>query len=88
MAKLRGEFVRHSHADTDEAFIVVRGNLLIRFRGGSVELKAGAMYVVPRGVEHQPVAEEECEVMLVEPRGVVNTGDAVGMQAAPNEVWI
>jgi mannose-6-phosphate isomerase-like protein (cupin superfamily) len=88
LTKLQGEFVWHSHADTDEAFIVVDGEMSIEFRDGSVRLKAGEMFVVPRGVEHKPMAAEECCVMLVEPRGVVNTGDAVGALTAPDDVWI
>lgn len=88
LAKLEGEFVWHSHADTDEVFIVIDGDFVLEFRDRRVPLSAGEMYVVPRGVEHRPVAERECSVMLVEPRGVVNTGDAGGAQTAPNDVWI
>ena len=62
--------------------------LTLEFRDKSVPLAAGEMYVVPRGVEHRPVAEQECSVMLVEPRGVVNTGDAGGARTAPNDVWV
>lgn len=88
LAKLEGEFVWHSHADTDEVFIVIDGDFVLEFRDRRVPLSAGEMYVVPRGVEHRPVAERECSVMLVEPRGVVNTGEAGGAQTAPNDVWI
>ena len=88
LTKLQGEFVWHSHADTDEAFIVIDGEMSIEFRDGSVRLKAGEMFVVPRGVEHKPMAADECCVMLVEPRGVVNTGDAGGELTAPDDVWI
>lgn len=88
LVKLQGEFVWHSHADTDEVFFVVDGALAIELRDGRVELKAGEMFVVPRGVEHKPVAVAECQVMLVEPRGVVNTGDAGGVLTAPNDVWV
>lgn len=88
LVKIRGEFVWHQHADTDEVFIVVEGRMRIEFRDGAVELAAGEMYVVPRGVEHCPVADEECKVMLVEPRGVVNTGDAETARTAKNDVWI
>src|SRR5690606_25125560 len=88
LAKLEGEFVWHSHADSDEVFIVIDGDFVLEFRDRRVPLSAGEMYVVPRGVEHRPVAERECSVMLVEPRGVVNTGDAGGAQTAPNDVWI
>jgi mannose-6-phosphate isomerase-like protein (cupin superfamily) len=88
LAKLQGEFVWHAHADTDEAFIVLDGELVIEFRDGEVRLRAGEMHVVPRGVEHRPVAAAECCVMLVEPRGVANTGDAGGAYTAPNDIWV
>ncbi|MGB5851148.1 MAG: cupin domain-containing protein [Rhodanobacter sp.] len=88
LAKLQGEFVWHAHADTDEVFIVLEGALTLEFRDKSVPLAAGEMYVVPKGVEHRPVAGQECSVMLVEPRGVVNTGDAGGARTAPNDVWV
>lgn len=88
LAKLLGEFVWHAHADTDEAFIVLEGAMTLQFRDGDVRLAAGEMYVVPKGVEHRPVAARECWVMLVEPRGVVNTGEAGGAYTAPNDVWI
>ena len=88
LVKLQGEFVWHSHADTDEVFIVVDGEMAIEFRDGRVDLKSGEMFVVPRGVEHKPVASAECRVMLVEPRGVVNTGEAGGGLTAQNDVWV
>ncbi len=75
LAKLRGEFVWHSHADTDELFLVWRGSLRIEFRNGAVTLGAGELLVVPRGVEHRPVADDEVELLLFEPAGVRNTGD-------------
>ena len=86
--RLHGEFVWHSHAGTDEVFMVVDGAMAIELLDGRVELKSGEMFVVPRGVEHKPVAAEECKVMLIEPRGVVNTGDAGGAMTAQNDVWI
>lgn len=76
LVKLRGESVWHSHADTDELFLVIDGELTIRLRDGDVHLGPGQLYVVPRGVEHCPIAEGEVKAMLVEPAGVVNTGDA------------
>lgn len=88
LAKFQGEFVWHSHADTDEVFIVLDGDMTLEFRDKIVSLAAGEMYVVPRGVEHRPAALRECCVMLVEPRGVVNTGEAGGGYTAPNDVWI
>jgi len=89
IVKIEGDFVWHSHADTDETFIVIEGNLRIDFRDGSVELSAGEMYVVPKGVEHKPYAENEVKMVLIEPQGVLNTGDeAAGDRTANNDVWI
>jgi mannose-6-phosphate isomerase-like protein (cupin superfamily) len=88
LAKIQGEFVWHHHADTDEVFIVLDGEMAIELRDGRVELSAGEMFVVPRGVEHKPVAENECRILLVEPRGVVNTGDAGGELTADTDVWV
>ena len=88
IAKMQGEFVWHRHDETDEAFIVLAGRMAIEFRDGRVELGEGEMCVVPRGVEHRPVAEQECSVLLIEPRGVVNTGNAGGILTAPTDVWI
>ena len=88
LVKIRGEFVWHDHTDTDEVFLVLAGRMRIEFRDKNVHLSAGEMCVVPRGVEHRPVAEEECHVMLVEPRGVANTGAAGGELTAENDVWI
>ena len=88
LVRIRGEFVWHSHADTDEVFLVLDGRLSIELRDGVVELGPGEMFVVPKGVEHRPLAASECKVMLVEPRGVVNTGDAGGRYTAANDVWV
>tara|TARA_B100000929_G_C15244844_1_gene331135 strand:+ start:54 stop:419 length:366 start_codon:yes stop_codon:yes gene_type:complete len=88
LVKIKGDFVWHNHADTDEVFIVLEGEMKIEFKDDTVELKEGEMFVVPKGVEHKPYAEEECRVMLVEPRGVVNTGDAESNLKASNDVWI
>jgi mannose-6-phosphate isomerase-like protein (cupin superfamily) len=88
LAKVQGEFVWHDHQDTDELFLVVDGELTIEFRDGRVELAAGEMFVVPRGVEHKPYAENECHLLLIEPRGVVNTGDAGGELTAQGDVWV
>ena len=88
LAKVKGEFVWHCHSDTDEVFIVIDGEMTLEFRDKSVPLSAGEMYVVPKGVEHRPVAAQECCIMLVEPRGVVNTGDAGGSYTAQNDVWV
>ena len=88
LVRIQGEFVWHSHADTDEVFIVLDGEMTLEFRDRTVPLAAGEMYVVPQGVEHRPVAAHECCIMLVEPRGVVNTGEAGGAYTAPNDVWV
>lgn len=88
VVKLQGDFVWHSHADTDETFIVLDGELRIDFRDGPLTLRAGELYVVPRGVEHKPYAEHEVQVMLIEPRGVLNTGDQGGERTAENDRWV
>jgi mannose-6-phosphate isomerase-like protein (cupin superfamily) len=88
VVKLQGDFVWHEHRDTDEAFIVIDGNLRIDFRDGAVRLAAGEMFVVPKGVEHKPYAENEVKVLLIEPHGVTNTGEQGGERTAPNDVWI
>lgn len=76
LAKVKGEFVWHHHPDIDEVFIVMEGTLNIEFRNGVVKLNAGEMFVVPKGVEHKPIANDECKIMLVEPKGIINTGDS------------
>ncbi|MCO3380085.1 cupin domain-containing protein [Pseudomonas aeruginosa] len=88
LVKIEGDFVWHSHADTDETFIVLAGRLRIDFRDGAMHLGPGEMYVVPRGVEHKPFAEGEVRMLLVEPRGVRNTGDQGGERTAVNDLWI
>ncbi len=88
LAKIQGEFVWHSHPETDEAFIVVSGEMVIALRDGEVSLKEGEMYVVPKGVEHKPNAEQECQILLVEPSGTVNTGDAGGERTEEKLEWI
>ena len=75
VVKLKGEFVWHSHAETDDFFLVLKGNLVIQLRDGEVRLAPGELYVVPKGVEHRPVAEEEVHLLLIEPHGTPNTGD-------------
>ena len=88
LVKIKGDFVWHNHDDTDEVFIVLEGEMKIEFKNETVELKKGEMFVVPKGVEHKPYSEKECKIMLVEPKGVVNTGDAGSDLTAPNDVWI
>ena len=88
LVKIEGEFVWHNHDDTDEVFIVIEGKMFIEFEHETIELNQGEMYVVPKGVQHKPYAKQECKVMLVEPKGVVNTGEASGDLTAQNDVWI
>jgi mannose-6-phosphate isomerase-like protein (cupin superfamily) len=89
LAKVQGEFVWHDHPETDEVFVVVKGYLDILFRDGKVSLSEGEMFVVPKGVEHKPVAEQECHILLIEPAGLVNTGNAEDSTlTAPNDIWI
>lgn len=88
VVKIQGDFVWHSHADTDETFIVLEGQLRIDFRDGAVRLSAGELYVVRKGVEHKPYAEHEVKLMLIEPTGVLNTGAEGGDRTAQNDVWI
>lgn len=88
LVKIEGEFVWHEHPDTDEVFIVIEGTMQIEFEDRTIELSEGEMLVVPKGVRHKPYAEAECKVMLVEPRGVVNTGDTGDELTADNDVWV
>ena len=88
IVKVVGDFVWHDHSDTDEFFLVIEGTLFIEFEDETMELNAGELYVVPKGVQHRPYALEECKVMLIEPRGVVNTGEADSNLTASNDVWI
>ncbi len=88
VVKIEGDFVWHEHKDTDETFIVLDGNLRIDFRDGHVNLSKGEMFVVPKGKEHKPFAESEVKILLIEPRGVVNTGHEDGERTAQNDVWI
>ena len=88
IAKIEGEFIWHSHKETDETFIVIKGEIEIEFRDGSVNIKEGEMFVVPAGVEHKPKSKKESQIMLIEPKGVINTGDTGGRMTALNDQWI
>lgn len=88
LVKVEGEFVWHDHPDTDEVFIVIEGNLEIEFRDRVEVIQSGEMFVVPKGVEHKPVAHSECKIMIIEPKGVVNTGDTDSDLTAQNDVWV
>jgi mannose-6-phosphate isomerase-like protein (cupin superfamily) len=78
VVKLRGDFVWHHHEDVDELFLVVKGRLRMGLRTGDVELSAGEIFVVPKGVEHKPSADDECWIVLIEPKGTLNTGNVRG----------
>ena len=88
LVKVEGEFIWHNHPDTDEVFIVIEGEMKIEFEDGTVELSQGEMYVVPKGIDHKPFADEECKIMLVEPKGIVNTGSTTSDLTSENDVWI
>jgi mannose-6-phosphate isomerase-like protein (cupin superfamily) len=88
LVKFKGEFIWHDHKDTDEVFIVLHGTMEIEFRDGQVSVRAGEMFVVPRGVEHRTRAFDECHALVIEPRGIVNTGDQRGPLTAQNDVWV
>jgi mannose-6-phosphate isomerase-like protein (cupin superfamily) len=88
LVKFQGEFVWHDHKDTDEVFIVLNGEMVIHFRSQDVSVKKGELFVIPKGVEHKTSARAECQAMLVESAGTVNTGDAGGEKTADAGVWI
>ena len=88
LVKIQGEFVWHNHDDTDETFIVIEGEMKIEFENETLELNEGDMFVVPKGIEHKQWAENECKVMIIEPRGVLNTGSSESNLTASNDVWI
>ncbi|MEP1150546.1 MAG: cupin domain-containing protein [Balneola sp.] len=90
LAKIEGEFVWHNHPDEDEVFFIVKGKLLLKFRDKDVHLKEGELYVVPKGVDHYPIADKECWVMLIEPKGTKHTGDTDFDRAVEEEdqAWI
>ena len=88
LVKIKGEFIWHDHPDTDEVFLIIEGELDILFRNKTVHLKSGEMFVIPKGKEHKPVAKKECKMMLIEPRGIKNTGDHKNNLTAKNDIWI
>jgi mannose-6-phosphate isomerase-like protein (cupin superfamily) len=88
VVRIEGDFIWHDHPETDEAFIVIDGELRIDFRDRSVVLGPGEMFVVPKGTEHKPFARSEVKMLLIEPRGTLNTGHAGGERTAENDVWI
>ena len=88
LAKIQGEFIWHKHEETDEVFIVLDGEMSIAFPDGKVKLKRGEMTVIPKGVEHKPFAENECNLLVIEPAGTVNTGNAGGDMTVEEVPWI
>ena len=88
IARVQGDFIWHDHPDTDEAFLVLEGTLRIDLPDGFVNVSAGELYVVPKGVKHKPYAELEVKIMLIEPRGIVNTGEEGGDRTAKSDLWI
>ena len=88
LVKIENDFTWHKHDDTDEVFIVLEGQIFIEFEDEIIEINEGEMLVVPAGIKHKPFAEREAKIMLVEPSGVVNTGDNEGELTAPNDQWI
>ena len=88
VVRIEGEFIWHSHPETDEAFLVLEGLLRIDLPEGCVHVKPGELYVVPRGVEHRTAAQTETKLMMIEPRGVLNTGHEGRKRTALNDVWI
>jgi mannose-6-phosphate isomerase-like protein (cupin superfamily) len=88
IAKIQGEFVWHSHPETDEVFLVVEGSLTIHLRDQDLHLDPGELCVIPKGIEHKPGAEIECQILMVEPAGTLNTGDAGGDRTISGTEWI
>ena len=88
LVKIKDDFIWHSHEDTDEVFIVLEGSMHIEFNDETVKLSEGELLVVPKGTKHRPFAHEEATIMLVEPRGVINTGETNSDLTAKNDQWI
>ena len=88
LAKIKDEFIWHEHNDTDEAFIVIKGNIEIQLENKTIELSEGEMFVVSKGAKHKPIARGEAHIMLIEPRDVKNTGDIENELTARNDIWI
>ena len=88
IVKLQGDFVWHHHEEADELFLIVKGRMRMGLRTGDVDLSEGEIFIVPKGVEHKPSADEECWIVLIEPRGTLNTGNVVGEKtvAAPERI--
>ena len=88
IARIKGEFIWHNHNETDEVFIVIEGAMKILLKGETIQLSKGDLYVVPKGIDHKPVAEKECKIMLVELKGTKNTGSEIHKLTAEDNQWI
>ena len=88
LVKIKDDFVWHNHQDTDEVFIVIEGFMTIDFIDRKINLKKGEMIVVKKGEDHKPYSKEECKVLIIEPKGVVNTGNSNCNMTAENDIWI
>lgn len=88
LAKIKGEFVWHDHANEDELFMILKGQMTLKFEDGNVDLKEGDMYIVPRGVTHKPVASEECSILLFEPNKIAHTGEVESELTKNTDEWI
>ncbi len=88
LVKIKNEFIWHQHEDTDEVFIVIEGKIGIEFENETIEINEGEMIVIPKGKQHRPFAKQEAKIMLIEPRGVVNTGNIESEITAPSDQWI
>lgn len=88
LAKIQGEFIWHQHPETDEVFFVIKGSMCIEFRDQTLQLNEADLCVVPRGVEHKPAADQECQILLIEPAGTLNTGNVTDEHTQSEEKWI
>ena len=88
LVKIKGDFIWHNHEETDEAFIVIDGKIFIEFEEKTEEINEGEMIIVPKGVKHKPYAKTEAKIMIIEPKGVVNTGEILDKLTAPNDDWV
>ena len=88
LVKIKGDFIWHNHEKTDEAFIVIDGKIFIEFEEKIEEINEGEMIIVPKGIKHRPYAQTEAKIMIIEPKGVVNTGEILDKLTAPNDDWI
>ena len=88
LVKIKNDFIWHQHEDTDEVFIVIEGKIGIEFENETIEINEGEMIVIPKGKQHRPFAKQEAKIMLIEPKGVVNTGNIESEITAPSDQWI